>query len=90
MHISIKEGLDIKKRVVIWALGFDYDGNRSILGFFVATTESATAVKSLLKDLYRRGYVKPSLVICDEAPAIINATKDVFLHSNYNVLKKLD
>jgi len=85
MHISIKEGLDIKKRVVIWALGFDYDGNRSILGFFVATTESATAVESLLKDLYRRGYVKPSLVICDEAPAIINATKDVFLHSDIQV-----
>lgn len=85
MKIRIKEGLEIKDRVVIWALGFDYDGNRSILGFFIAPTESATAVESLLKDLYRRGYIKPSLIICDEAQSIINAASDVFLHTDIQV-----
>ncbi len=85
MRIRIKEGLEIKDRVVIWALGFDYDGNRSILGFFIAPTESATAVTSLLKDIYRRGLTKPSLIICDEAQAIINAAADVFLHTDIQV-----
>ena len=42
MKIRVKEGLEIKDRVVIWALGFDHDGNRAILGFFIAPTESAT------------------------------------------------
>lgn len=85
MKIRIKEGLEIKDRVVIWALGFDYDGNRSILGFFIAPTESATAVKSLLKDIHRRGLNKPSLIICDEAQAIIRAAADVFLHTDIQV-----
>ena len=85
MRIRIKEGLEIKDRVVIWALGFDYDGNRSILGFFIAPTESATAVESLLKDIHRRGLTKPSLIICDEAQAIINAAQDVFLHTDIQV-----
>lgn len=85
MKIRIKEGLEIKDRVVIWALGFDYNGNRSILGFFIAPTESAAAVESLLKDIYRRGLLKPSLIICDEAQAIINAASDVFLHTDIQV-----
>jgi putative transposase len=85
MRIRIKEGLKTKDRVVIWALGFDNDGNRSILGFFIAHSESAIAVESLLKDLYRRGLKKPSLIICDEAQAIINAASDVFLHTDIQV-----
>ncbi len=85
MRIRIKEGPEIKDRVVIWALGFDYDGNRSILGFFIAPSESATAVTSLLKDIHRRGLKKPALIICDEARAMINAASDVFLHTDIQV-----
>lgn len=85
MRIRIKEGTEIKDRVVIWALGYDYDGNRSILGYFIAHTESATAVTTLLKDLYKRGFKRPKLIICDEAKAIVNSAMSEFPHTDIQV-----
>jgi transposase-like protein len=85
MVIRIKEGLEIKDRTVIWALGLDYDNNRSILGFIIVPTESQTAVESLIKDLYRRGLKAPKLVISDEAQTILNAVRSEYPHTDIQI-----
>lgn len=85
MRIRIKEGLDTKDRVVIWALGLDDNNNRSILGFVIAPTESRDAVETLLKDLKYRGLKPPRLIICDEAQQIISATRSEMPHTDIQI-----
>lgn len=85
MRIRIKEGIDTKDRVVIWALGLDDNNNKAILGFIIAPTESRDAVETLLKDLKYRGLKTPQLIVCDEAQQIIAAARCELPHANIQV-----
>lgn len=73
MVIKFYDGLELKERIVLIALGMDHDKKMAILGWVTVRSEHETAVRSLLVYLKGKGLKTPDLFITDDAKGIVSA-----------------
>lgn len=73
MAVTFYDGLNLKKRVVLIALGMDHQKNKEILGWVTVGSEHETAVRSLLLHLKEKGLLAPDLFITDDSKGIVAA-----------------
>ena len=74
------DGLELKGRMMIVALGITTDGVKVPLGLWEGDTENATVVKALLSDLVDRGLdpAQGMLFVIDGSKALRKAIRSVF------------
>jgi len=73
------DGIDLKGRCCVVALGIDTDGVKHPLGLWDGSTENATVTTTLLANLAERGLdvEQGALVVIDGAKALRKAVRDV-------------
>ncbi len=95
------DGVHFAEHLCVVALGITIDGTKVPLGVVEGSTENATVVKALLRDLRDRGLdvCRPILVVIDGAKALAKAVREIFdqpliqrcqLHKIRNVEGHLD
>jgi len=72
--------VELKDKIVLFAMGMDRHKNKEILGWVVVNAEDENAVRSLLLDLKGRGLNAPTLFVTDESKGIIAALKLEYPH----------
>jgi putative transposase len=80
MEITFYDGLELKKRTVLIALGMDHDKNKEILSWVTVRSEHETAVRSLLLHLKEKGLASPDLFITDDSKGIVAALELEYPH----------
>ena len=55
LAVVMLDGIEIKGRMNVVALGITTDGEKLVLGLWAGTTENATVAGALLSDLVARG-----------------------------------
>jgi putative transposase len=80
MEITLYDGLELKKRTVLIALGMNHDKQKEILGWVTVRSEHETAVRSLLLHLKEKGLKSPDLFITDDSKGILAALKLEYPH----------
>src|SRR3982750_4247006 len=80
LAVLMLDGIELKGRCCVVALGIDTDGVKHPLGLWDGSTENATVATTLLANLVERGLdVKQGvLVVLDGAKALRKAVRDVF------------
>jgi transposase-like protein len=75
-------GYKVVKKVLLIAYGIKHSGQREIIGFRLAGSESATEWESFLWDLYRRGLNGDNLrlITVDGGKGLLAATSSVYPH----------
>ena len=79
LAVLMLDGIDLKGRCCIVALGIDTDGVKHPLGLWDGSTENATVATTLLANLVERGLdvEQGVLVVIDGAKALPKAVRDV-------------
>jgi putative transposase len=79
MAVLMVDGIDLKGRTNVVALGISTDGVKIPLGLWEGSTENATVATALLSDLVDRGLDVEQGVLCvlDGAKALRKAVRDV-------------
>src|ERR1043165_2867770 len=79
LAVLMLDGIDLKGRCCIVALGIDTDGVKHPLGLWDGSTENATVATTLLTNLVERGLdvEQGVLVVIDGAKALRKAVRDV-------------
>ena len=80
MAIKLYDGVEVKKRVVLIAMGMDHDKNMAILGWVTVRSEHETAVRSLIVYLKAKGLKTPDLFITDDSKGIVAALELEYPH----------
>jgi len=82
--VSVKERY-VRKRPIIFVIGIKDDGNKEILAFKLAKSESEQEITGILNDLYRRGLEgkKLKLVSSDGAKGIRAAISMVYPYARW-------
>ncbi len=80
LAVVMLDGIDLKGRCCVVALGIDTDGVKHPLGLWDGSTENATVATTLLANLVERGLdvEQGVLVVIDGAKALRKAVRDVF------------
>jgi putative transposase len=80
LAVVMLDGIDLKGRCCVVALGIDTDGVKHPLGLWDGSTENATVATTLLANLVERGLdvEQGVLVVLDGAKALRKAVRDVF------------
>ena len=80
LAVLMLDGIDLKGRTNIVALGITSDGVKIPLGLWEGSTENATVATALLSDLIERGLDTTQGVLCviDGSKALRKAVRDVF------------
>jgi transposase-like protein len=80
LAVVMLDGIDLKGRCCVVALGIDTDGVKHPLGLWDGSTENATVATTLLSNLVERGLdvEQGVLVVIDGAKALRKAVRDVF------------
>ena len=100
LAVMMLDGLELKGRMMIVALGITTEGVKIPLGLWEGSTENATVATSLLSDLVERGLdpEQGMLFVIDGAKALRKAIRSVFgevpvqrciRHKERNVLEHL-
>lgn len=78
--VVLVDGIHFRERIVLVALGIDFEGGKHVLGLREGSTENATVVKALLADLVERGLdpERSRLWVIDGAKALRRAIRDLF------------
>ncbi len=78
--VVMLDGIELKGRCCVVALGIDTDGVKHPLGLWDGSTENATVATTLLSNLVERGLdvEQGVLVVLDGAKALRKAVRDVF------------
>jgi transposase-like protein len=79
LAVLMLDGIELKGRCCVVALGIDTDGTKHPLGLWDGSTENATAATTLLANLVERGLdvEQGVLVVIDGAKALRKAVRDV-------------
>jgi putative transposase len=79
LAVLMLDGIDLKGRCCVVALGIDTDGVKHPLGLWDGSTENATVATTLLANLVERGLdvEQGALVVIDGAKALRKAVRDV-------------
>jgi transposase-like protein len=80
LTVVMLDGIELKGRCCVVALGIDTDGVKHPLGLWDGSTENATVATTLLANLVERGLdvEQGVLVVIDGAKALRKAVRDVF------------
>src|SRR5215210_6787569 len=80
LTVLMLDGIELKGRCCVVALGIDTDGVKHLLGLSDGSTENATVATTLLANLVERGLdiEQGVLVVIDGAKALRKAVRDVF------------
>jgi putative transposase len=80
LAVVMLDGIELKSRCCVVALGIDSDGVKHPLGLWDGSTENATVATTLLANLVERGLdvEQGVLVVIDGAKALRKAVRDVF------------
>jgi putative transposase len=80
LAVVMLDGIELKGRCCVVALGIDSDGVKHPLGLWDGSTENATVATTLLANLIERGLdvEQGVLVVIDGAKALRKAVRDVF------------
>ena len=80
LAVVMLDGIDLKGRCCVVALGIDTDGVKHTLGLWDGSTENATVATTLVANLTGRGLDVDQgvLVVLDGGQALRTAVKDVF------------
>jgi putative transposase len=80
LAVVMLDGIELKGRCCVVALGIDTDGVKHPLGLWDGSTENATVATTLLANLVDRGLdvEQGVLVVIDGAKALRKAVRDVF------------
>jgi putative transposase len=80
LAVLMLDGIELKGRTNIVALGVTSDGVKIPLGLWEGSTENATVARALLSDLVERGLDTTQGVLCvlDGSKALRKAVRDVF------------
>src|SRR3712207_6009281 len=80
LAVLMLDGIELKGRCCVVALGIDTDGIKHPLGLWDGSTENATVATTLLANLVERGLdvEQGVLVVLDGAKALRKAVRDVF------------
>jgi putative transposase len=80
LAVVMLDGVELKGRCCVVALGIDTDGVKHPLGLWDGSTENATVARTLLANLVERGLdvEQGVLVVLDGAKALRKAVRDVF------------
>jgi len=80
LAVVMLDGIELKGRCCVVALGIDTDGVKHPLGLWDGSTENATVATTLLTNLVERGLdvEQGVLVVLDGAKALRKAVRDVF------------
>jgi putative transposase len=80
LAVVMLDGIELKGRCCVVALGIDTDGVKHPLGLWDGSTENATVATTLLSNLVERGLdvEQGVLVVLDGARALRKAVRDVF------------
>ena len=80
LAVLMLDGIELKGRCCVVALGIDTDGVKHPLGLWDGSTENATVATTLLANLVERGLdvEQGVLVVIDGAKALRKAVRDVF------------
>jgi len=80
VHLGIKGAVKRKKRPVLLAYGITEDGQRELVGFRVARSESEAQWVAFLNDLYKRGLEgeRLKLIVIDGGKGLIAALDVVY------------
>ncbi len=100
LAVMMLDGLELKGRMMIVALGITTEGKKIPLGLWEGSTENATVATALLSDLVERGLdpEQGMLFVLDGSKALRKAVRSVFgevpvqrciWHKERNVLKHL-
>src|SRR3954451_22530228 len=101
LAVVMLDGIELKGRCCVVALGIDTDGVKQPLGLWDGSTENATVVRTLLSNLVERGLDTEQgvLVVIDGAKALRKGVRDVLgvhtpvqrciRHKERNVLEHL-
>ena len=85
MQFRVKEEGKVGSRVAYIALGFNIEGQKEVLGIWIAQTEGAKFWSHVLQDLKDRG-VRDILITCvDGLVGFPDAIRSVFPHSDVQV-----
>src|SRR4051794_1381777 len=79
LAVLMLDGIELKGRCCVVALGIDTDGTKHPLGLWDGSTENATVATTLLANLVERGLdvEQGVLVVIDGAKALRKAVRDV-------------
>jgi len=80
LAVLMLDGIELKGRCCVVALGINTDGVKHPLGLWDCSTENATVAPTLLSNLVERGLDtgQGALVVIDGAKALRKAVRDVF------------
>ena len=80
LAVLMLDGIELKGRTNVVALGISTDGVKIPLGLWEGSTENATVATALLSDLVERGLdtTQGVLVVLDGSKALRKAVRDVF------------
>jgi putative transposase len=80
LAVLMLDGIELKGRCCVVALGIDVEGVKHPLGLWDGSTENATVATTLLSNLVERGLdvEQGVLVVIDGAKALRKAVRDVF------------
>src|SRR5215216_1775264 len=80
LAVLMLDGVELKGRCCVVALGIDTDGTKQPLGLWDGSTENATVATTLLANLVERGLDAEQgvLVVIDGAKALRKAVREVF------------
>ena len=80
LAVVMLDGIELKGRCCVVAMGIDTDGVKHPLGLWDGSTENATVATTLLANLVERGLdvEQGVLVVLDGAKALRKAVRDVF------------
>jgi putative transposase len=82
-RFKVRSDGQVKEKTVYTVLGIDIDGNKDILGLWIADTESAKYWLSVLTDIKNRGVKDILIMTSDDLPGIEDAIKAVYPESVY-------
>jgi transposase-like protein len=82
-RFKVRSDGQVKEKTVYTVLGIDIEGNKEILGLWIAETESAKYWLSVLTDIKNRGVKDILIVTSDDLPGIEDAIKAAYPEALY-------
>jgi putative transposase len=82
-RFKVRSDGTVKEKTVYTVLGIDIEGNKEILGLWIADTESAKYWLSVLTEIKNRGVKDILILTSDDLPGIEDAVKAAYPESVY-------
>ena len=83
VRYKVRSNGTVKDKRVYGVIGIDLEGNKDVLGLWIAETESAKYWLSVLTEIRNRGVKDILIITSDDLPGIRDAISAVYLEVAY-------